>query len=90
MYVHSGQVAPRLVPQRITFTNPNRAVEQTCSAVLSGDHIEKATPVPIPNTVVKLFEPMIVYTNAKVGIAGLFKTPLIAKSKGFFRWLFGR
>jgi hypothetical protein len=51
----------------------NRAVGQTCPAVLSGDFIEKATPVPIPNTVVKLFEPMIVYTNAKVGIAGLFK-----------------
>ena len=27
---------------------------------LSGDHIEKATPVPIPNTVVKLFKPMVV------------------------------
>ena len=26
----------------------------------SGDHIKKVTPVPIPNTVVKLFEPMIV------------------------------
>ena len=27
---------------------------------LSGDHIWKATPVPIPNTVVKLPEPMVV------------------------------
>ena len=34
--------------------------------------IREATPVPIPNTVVKLSEPMIVYTNAKVGIAGLY------------------
>jgi hypothetical protein len=29
---------------------------------------------------------MIVYTNAKVGIAGLLKTPLIFGSKGFFRF----
>ena len=72
------------VDEKINIYQSNRAVEQTCSAVLSGDHIRKATPVPIPNTVVKLSEPMIVYTNAKVGIAGLFKTPLIVKSKGFF------
>ena len=32
-----------------------------------GDHIGKVTPVPIPNTEVKLFEPMIVLTCAKVG-----------------------
>ena len=40
--------------------------------VLPGNHIGKATPVPIPNTVVKLSEPMIVHTSVKVGIAGLF------------------
>ena len=28
--------------------------------VFSGDHIWKVTPVPIPNTVVKLPEPMVV------------------------------
>jgi hypothetical protein len=38
--------------------------------VLSGDHIRKVIPVPIPNTEVKLSEPMIVPTSAKVGIAG--------------------
>ena len=32
----------------------------TAPSVPLGDHIGKATPVPIPNTVVKLFEPMIV------------------------------
>ena len=42
-------------------------------AVFSGDHIEKVIPVPIPNTEVKLFEPMIVPTSVKVGIAGFFK-----------------
>ena len=36
----------------------------------SGDHIRKVTPVPIPNTAVKLSEPMIVHTSVKVGIAG--------------------
>ena len=30
------------------------------AVLLSGDHIWKVTPVPIPNTVVKLPEPMIV------------------------------
>jgi hypothetical protein len=33
--------------------------------VLPGDHIGKATPVPIPNTVVKLSEPMIVQQTRK-------------------------
>jgi hypothetical protein len=33
--------------------------------VLPGDHIRKATPVPIPNTVVKLAEPMIVQQTRK-------------------------
>ncbi len=51
------------------------AVVKYLQQIFSGDHIEKVTPVPIPNTVVKLFEPMIVYTNVKVGIAGLFKKP---------------
>ena len=36
---------------------------------LPGDVIGKATPVPIPNTVVKLSEPMIVLEGAKVGLA---------------------
>ncbi len=40
---------------------------------LSGDHIRKVIPVPIPNTEVKLSEPMIVPTSAKVGIAGFLK-----------------
>ena len=44
--------------------------------MLPGDYIGKATPVPIPNTVVKLFEPMIVRARAKVGIAGIFKNAL--------------
>jgi hypothetical protein len=41
------------------------------AAPLPGDDIGKATPVPIPNTAVKLSEPMIVPTSAKVGLAGL-------------------
>ena len=44
---------------------------------LSGDHIRKVPPVPIPNTVVKLSEPMIVPTSAKVGIAGFLKPFLV-------------
>ena len=38
-----------------------------------GDHIGKVPPVPIPNTEVKLFEPMIVPTSVKVGIAIFLK-----------------
>ena len=51
---------------------------------LSGDHIRKETPVPIPNTVVKLSEPMIVPTSAKVGIASFFKPSRDSSREGFF------
>jgi hypothetical protein len=44
---------------------------------LFGDHIRKVPPVPIPNTVVKLSEPMIVPTSAKVGIAEFLKPLLV-------------
>ena len=39
--------------------------------LLPGEHIGKETPVPIPNTAVKLSEPMIVPKRVKVGIAGI-------------------
>lgn len=51
---------------------------------LSGEHIRKVTPVPIPNTEVKLSEPMIVHTSVKVGIAGFLKTPVDLVSAGVF------
>ncbi len=53
----------------------------------SGDHIEVETPVPIPNTVVKHFEPMIVPTSVKVGIAGFLKIkrPRIPDAGPFLR-----
>ena len=51
---------------------------------LSGDHIVKVLPVPIPNTEVKLSEPMIVHTSVKVGIAGFLKTPLLLTAGEFF------
>ena len=43
-------------------TQPNVGVDQVLSPGLPllGEHIVKETPVPIPNTVVKLSEPMIV------------------------------
>lgn len=53
------------------------------SASLSGDDIAKVIPVPIPNTVVKLCEPMIVHTSVKVGIARFLKT-LQFRLEGFF------
>src|SRR5437868_5403168 len=40
--------------------------------ISSGDHTGKETPVPIPNTAVKLSGPMIVPTSAKVGIARFY------------------
>ena len=51
---------------------------------LSGNHIGKVLPVPIPNTAVKLSEPMIVHTSVKVGIAGFLKTLCGLGCKGFF------
>ena len=52
--------------------------------VLSGEHIAKVIPVPIPNTVVKLCEPMIVPTSVKVGIAGSLKPLSGIPERGFF------
>ena len=48
-----GRDAPPLRNGRALASRP-RAPE------ISGDHIWKVTPVPIPNTVVKLPEPMVV------------------------------
>jgi hypothetical protein len=44
----------------------------TAGDVSSGDHTVEETPVPIPNTAVKLSGPMIVPTSAKVGIARFY------------------
>ena len=51
---------------------------------LSGDHIVKVIPVPIPNTEVKLSEPMIVHTSVKVGIAGFLKLLCCFQQRSFF------
>ena len=54
----------------------------------SGDHTGKETPVPIPNTAVKLSGPMIVPTSAKVGIARFYScsaAPNPAESKRLVR-----
>ena len=51
---------------------------------LSGDHIVKVLPVPIPNTAVKLSEPMIVHTSVKVGIAGFLKLLCCLQQRSFF------
>ena len=42
---------------------------------ISGDHILQETLVPIPNTTVKLLEPMIVPKGAKVGHRRILLTP---------------
>ena len=49
-----------------------------------GDHTVVVTPVPIPNTVVKLPEPMIVPTSAKVGIARFFSPAWAQTQAGLF------
>ena len=51
---------------------------------LTGDHIVKVLPVPIPNTEVKLSEPMIVHTSVKVGIAGFLKLLCCLQQRSFF------
>ena len=47
-------------------------VRLTAAGISSGDHTVEETPVPIPNTAVKLSGPMIVPTSAKVGIARFY------------------
>src|SRR5689334_20671732 len=47
----------------------------------SGDHTVEETPVPIPNTAVKLSGPMIVPTSAKVGIARFYSQKPRVSSK---------
>lgn len=54
---------------------------------LSGDYIGKVLPVPIPNTAVKLFEPMIVHTSVKVGIAGFLKNLSVKTERFFFAYI---
>src|SRR5262245_50874188 len=49
----------------------------TAGGASSGDHTGKETPVPIPNTAVKLSGPMIVPTSAKVGIARFYFAALL-------------
>ncbi len=60
-----------------------QAAAKYSSLGLSGDYIAKVIPVPIPNTEVKLCEPMIVHTSVKVGIARFLKDPPVSIG-GFF------
>ena len=64
---------------------PNQgSVRFAAAGSSSGDHTGKETPVPIPNTAVKLSGPMIVPTSAKVGIARFyFKNPVGISQRGF-------
>ena len=66
LYALSKQLAVR----GKTLTAPSLKSVLRLSMKVWGVYRERVTPVPIPNTVVKLFEPMIVHTSAKVGIAG--------------------
>ena len=59
--------APLLLQTKI-----NCRTRLTAAGRSSGDHTVKETPVPIPNTAVKLSGPMIVPTSAKVGIARFY------------------
>ncbi len=71
-------------PAQLIYQTSGPPAAKYSSAGLSGDHIGKVLPVPIPNTEVKLFEPMIVHTSVKVGIARFLKNPLLLGNKGFF------
>jgi hypothetical protein len=56
-------------------------VRLTAAGISSGDHTGEETPVPIPNTAVKLSGPMIVPTSAKVGIARFYTQKPRSSSK---------
>src|ERR1700704_5560525 len=71
----------RWSPHHSCISNQNQVpVRLTAAGISSGDHTGEETPVPIPNTAVKLSGPMIVPTSAKVGIARFyFKNPADSK-----------
>ena len=71
--IPSGMIITVIMPA--THTTNQRVEFDRSARFFPGDHIGKVTPVPIPNTVVKLSEPMIVPTSVKVGIAGIFSKP---------------
>ena len=81
----STKFKKRTLSETITATKQSGALAlkypQVC---LSGDHIRKVIPVPIPNTEVKLSEPMIVHTSVKVGIAGFLKLFCSFAAREFF------
>ena len=65
---YSGRIRPERRERKPSFsptTKFARAGFNRPARVLPGDHIGKETPVPIPNTVVKLSEPMIVQQTRK-------------------------
>ena len=49
-----------------------------------GGYICGVTPVPIPNTVVKPAEPMILLQRESRSLPALFKNPRSQKDRGFF------
>ncbi len=57
LLAESGQLALR---GRHFEPQPRRRGPDRVRRRFSGDHIRKVTPVPIPNTAVKLSEPMVV------------------------------
>ena len=67
-----------------TFTTWLATASVRCEP-FPGDDIGKVTPVPIPNTVVKLSEPMIVLEGAKVGIARIISKARGRKTASFCR-----
>ena len=53
-------------------------------AGLAGGYIRKVTPVPIPNTVVKLAEPMILHQWESRSLPALLIAPQKISSEGLF------
>ena len=68
----SRGVYPRGPPHSCISNQNQVPVRLTAAGISSGDHTGEETPVPIPNTAVKLSGPMIVPTSAKVGIARFY------------------
>src|SRR6266540_4746527 len=56
------------------FSSAARTAAEGGSKEFAGAHSEEAKPVPIPNTVVKLFTPMVLVKAERVGRARLFHT----------------
>src|SRR3954468_20844475 len=78
--VCSTKVAENLTNSRIKNLSP----VETSARGFVGGYIRRVTPVPIPNTVVKPAEPMILLQRESRSLPALNRTPVSTRDRGSF------